>query len=56
MVFEELPASVFTNPLSTVATFTVIFEKLLLLILIVLPVAQVAALVNRVTVPPAFFA
>ena len=26
MVFEELPASVFTRPLSTVATFTVIFE------------------------------
>ena len=55
MVFKELPASVLTRPAIVVAPLTVIFEKLLLLILIVLPVAHVAVLVNKVTDPPAFF-
>ena len=49
----EFPASVLIHPAIVVATRTVIFEKLLLLLLVTLPATDVAALVKSVTVPPA---
>jgi len=56
MVLVEAPASVFTHPAIVVAPVTVILEKLLLLLFIMLPAAEFAVeLVNSVTVPPAFF-
>src|SRR5476651_155121 len=53
MVWAAAPASVNTHPAMTVAPVTVMFEKLLPLLLITLPDGEVAALVNSVTVPPA---
>src|ERR1700716_1025450 len=56
MVLVDTPGSVLTHPAITVAAVTVIFEKLLLLLLIILPDTETAVeLVNSVTVPPAFF-
>jgi hypothetical protein len=42
MVLEPFPASVFTQPAMVAVPLTVIFEKLLLLLLITLPIAEVA--------------
>ena len=53
MVLIELPASIFTQPAIVIAApLSVIFEKLLLLLLLTLPVMDEAAVVNKVTVPP----
>src|SRR5688572_2405297 len=56
MVLVEAPASVLTHPAIVVAPVTVIFEKLLLLLLITLPDIDAAVLlVKSVNVPPALF-
>src|SRR5262245_13846176 len=54
MVLVEEPPSVFTQPDIVVAPDVVMFEKLLLLLLMTLPEIDVAVVVNKVIVPPAF--
>jgi hypothetical protein len=53
IVLAEAPASVLTQPAIIVAPLTVMFEKLLLLLLITLPEIDDATHVKSVTVPPA---
>lgn len=53
MVFVAGPKSVLCQPAMVVAPVTVMFEKLLLLLLIVAPIIELAVVLYNVTVPPA---
>lgn len=52
IVFAESPASVLLHPAMIVAPVTVMFEKLLPVLFMALPAAEVAEAVNKVRVPP----
>ena len=55
IVLVALPASAFSQPLIAVAPVTTILEKLLLLLVIVLPESEVADVVYKATLAPAAF-